>query len=58
MNKKDITDYLARGILIGGSLGVVAGLLFTTLERGLFLGMLCGAFAGATLYTRSLKKKK
>lgn len=49
---KTIFDFMVRGILLGGSLGVIAGWLFIDMARGLFLGMLCGALAGLTLYHR------
>lgn len=47
-----VADYLTRGILIGGSFGVIGGWLFTDFRRGLFLGMLCGALAGLTYAAR------
>ncbi|WP_202593880.1 hypothetical protein [Desulfohalovibrio reitneri] len=49
---KTILDFVARGILIGGALGVLAGMFVLTIQRGLFLGMLVGALAGLTLYNR------
>lgn len=52
----NVTDYLARGILIGGSLGVIGGWLFFDFRRGLFLGMLCGALAGLTYAARRNKR--
>ncbi|EPR43646.1 hypothetical protein dsx2_2263 [Desulfovibrio sp. X2] len=48
----NVTDFLARGILIGGALGVVGGWLIADMRRGLFLGMLCGALAGLTIAAR------
>ncbi len=52
---KTLLDYTVRGILMGGSVGVLAGLLFVDMSRGLFLGMLCGALAGITLHSRQAK---
>ncbi len=43
-------NYLVRGILIGGSLGVFAGLFgLVDMGRGAALGMIGGFFAGLTL---------
>lgn len=52
---KTLLDYTVRGILMGGSVGVFAGLLFIDMSRGLFLGMLCGALAGITLHNKQAK---
>lgn len=49
---------IARGILVGGSLGVIAALLdiLPGLFRGLGIGMIAGFFAGVTmLFLRSKK---
>ncbi len=58
MSKRElnVTDYLARGILIGGSFGIIGGWLFLDFRRGLFLGMLCGALAGLTYAARRSKR--
>ncbi|MDR3641278.1 MAG: hypothetical protein P4L39_08140 [Humidesulfovibrio sp.] len=47
-------NYLARGIVIGGSLGIIAGWLIPGAEMGrmLGLGLLCGCLAGVTLKNR------
>lgn len=44
-------NYLARGIIIGGSLAVIAGWLIPGAEMGrmLGLGLLCGCLAGVTM---------
>ncbi|MBI5518821.1 MAG: hypothetical protein HY916_02035 [Desulfovibrio sp.] len=44
-------NYLARGIIIGGSLGVFAGWIIPGVEMGrmLGLGLLCGCLAGVTM---------
>ncbi len=54
-----MVSYIVRGILIGGSLGVFAGLagLFP-ISRGLALGMVAGFFAGITLEKRREKRLK
>ena len=46
---------LARGIIIGGSLGVIAGWLIPGAEMGrmLGLGLLCGCLAGVTMKNRA-----
>ena len=49
-NNLDLSDYLVRGILIGGALGVFAGLAkLVPMSRGLALGMVAGFFAGFTM---------
>jgi hypothetical protein len=52
-------NYLARGIVIGGSLGVIAGWLIPGAEMGrmLGLGLLCGCLAGVTLKNAHDKKE-
>ncbi len=43
-------NYLVRGIVIGGSLGVLAGVFgLVDMARGAALGMVAGFFAGLTL---------
>lgn len=44
-------NYLARGIIIGGSLAVIAGWLIPGVDMGrmLGLGLLCGCLAGVTM---------
>lgn len=51
-------NYIARGILIGGSLGVIAGLLGVfTAGRGMVLGMIAGFLAGWTMERKRAKKR-
>jgi hypothetical protein len=52
-------NYLARGIIIGGSLGVIAGWLIPGAEMGrmLGLGLLCGCLAGVTMKNHHDKKE-
>lgn len=57
MADKNVTDALVRGILLGGSVGIVGGLVLSMdLSRALFLGMLCGVLGAVTSYARSRKK--
>jgi hypothetical protein len=52
-------NHLARGILIGGSLGVFAGWAIPGAEMGrmVFLGLLCGCLAGVTMKNRADRKR-
>ncbi|MBI9110399.1 hypothetical protein [Maridesulfovibrio ferrireducens] len=42
-------ECMARGILVGGSLGAIAGWFFMDIQRALMLGMLIGCLAGVTM---------
>ncbi|MGE4299191.1 MAG: hypothetical protein AB7E47_14330 [Desulfovibrionaceae bacterium] len=46
---KDPPNYLVRGILLGASLGVFAGLFGLDMGRSVAWGMVGGFFAGLTL---------
>lgn len=52
-------DYVVRGIMIGGAVGVFGALL--GFSRSLFwgagIGMIAGCFAGITMYKRMQKRK-
>ena len=52
-------NYIIRGILIGGSLGVIGALLgySDSLPRAFGVGMIGGVLAGITLGLRQRKKK-
>ena len=52
-------NYIVRGIMIGGSMGVIGALLgySDSLPRAFGVGMLAGALAGLTLGLRQRKKK-
>lgn len=51
-------NYTMRGLLIGGSLGVFAGLFgLFTIGRGLVLGSVAGALAGWTMERKRAGKK-
>lgn len=59
MAKKELEglDYITRGILIGGSIGVFAALLdiLPSLFWGCGLGMIAGFLAGVTMAQRRKK---
>jgi len=52
-------NYLARGVIIGGSLAVIAGWLIPGVDmtRMLGLGLLCGCLAGVTMKNVNDKKE-
>ena len=52
-------NHLARGIIIGGSLGVIAGWLIpgADMARMVGLGLLCGCLAGVTMKNRADRKE-
>jgi len=41
-------DALVKGILVGGSVGVLGGIFFMDMRRGFVLGLIGGFFAAAT----------
>ena len=45
-----------RGLLVGGAVGVLGGLFFTDMRRGLVLGLIGGFFA--VLTRRSIEKRR
>ncbi len=45
MNKKDA---IVRGIILGGSIGLIAGWAGMNPPRALALGLVCGLLAGVT----------
>lgn len=48
--KGDITEHLIKGILIGGSIGLLAHLIVgLDIRRAISLGILCGLMAGVTM---------
>jgi len=53
-------NYLARGIIIGGSVAVIAGWFIPGVEMGrmLGLGLLCGCLAGVTMKNMHDRKAK
>jgi len=52
-------NYLARGIIIGGSVAVIIGWLLPEANMGrmLGLGLLCGCLAGVTMKTIHERKQ-
>lgn len=61
MAKKDLdsADYITRGILIGGSVGIFAALLgiLPSLFWACGMGMIAGFLAGVTMAARRKKGK-
>jgi len=53
-------NYLARGIIIGGSVAVIAGWLIPGVDMGrmLGLGLLCGCLAGVTMKSIHERREK
>jgi len=53
-------NYLARGVIIGGSLAVIIGWIIPGAEMGrmLGLGLLCGCLAGVTMKNINDRKKE
>lgn len=47
-----MSNHIVRGIIIGGSVGLLLGLLGMHLGRAIALGMIGGFFAGITLERR------
>lgn len=45
-----------RGLLVGGAVGVLGGLFFMDMRRGLVLGLIGGFFA--VLTRRSIEKRR
>jgi len=48
-NFERLLECMARGILVGGSVGAIAGWFFMDIQRALLLGMLVGCVAGLTM---------
>ncbi len=53
---EQMLESVARGILVGGSIGAIAGWFFMDFQRALFLGMLVGCIAGITM--KNVKDKR
>ena len=53
-------NYIVRGILIGGSMGVIGALagFSDSLPRAFLVGMIAGILAGITLAVRARKKNR
>jgi len=50
-------EYLARGIILGGSLGAIAGWFFMDFGRAIGLGLLAGCLAGVTMKNMNDRKR-
>ena len=55
-NFERLLECMARGILVGGSVGAIAGWFFMDIQRALLLGMLVGCVAGLTM--KNVRDKK
>ncbi|EKO38848.1 MAG: hypothetical protein B193_2438 [Solidesulfovibrio magneticus str. Maddingley MBC34] len=54
--RKQFWSEVKRGLLIGGAVGVLGGLFFMDMRRGLALGLIGGFFA--VLTRRSIEKRR
>ncbi|PIE69436.1 MAG: hypothetical protein CSA21_02045 [Deltaproteobacteria bacterium] len=54
----ELGQAVMRGLLLGGSIGLIAGWFGMQPLRALFTGFLCGILAGMTKYRLANKKKK
>ncbi len=54
--RQEFMEALKRGLLIGGAIGVIGGLFFMDIRRGLVLGLVAGFFA--VLTRRAIDKRK
>ncbi len=54
--RQDFWDALKRGLLIGGAVGVIGGIFFMDIRRGLILGLVAGFFAALT--RRAIDKRR
>jgi hypothetical protein len=54
--RRNFTEDVKRGLLIGGAVGVLGGLFFMDMTRGLVLGLIGGFFAVIT--RRAIDKKR
>lgn len=55
--KSILSDCAVRGLILGGSIGLVAGLFGMDRMRAMILGLLCGFFAGLTRFLVEKYKK-
>ena len=54
--RRDFTEDVKRGLLIGGAVGILGGLFFMDMGRGLVLGLIGGFFAVITRRTIDRKR--
>uniref|UniRef100_I2Q7E3 Uncharacterized protein n=1 Tax=Desulfovibrio sp. U5L TaxID=596152 RepID=I2Q7E3_9BACT len=55
-DRQEFKEALKRGLLIGAGVGVLGGLFFMDIRRGLVLGLVGGFFA--VLTRRAIDKRK
>lgn len=54
--RQQLWESIKRGLLIGGAVGVIGGLFFMDIRRGLILGLVGGFFAALT--RRAIDKRR
>jgi ABC-type dipeptide/oligopeptide/nickel transport system permease subunit len=54
----DLGQAVMRGLILGGSIGLIAGWFGIHPLRALMTGFVCGILAGLTKYKLDQKKKK
>lgn len=54
--RQQFLEALKRGLLIGGAVGVIGGLFFMDIRRGMILGLVGGFFA--VLTRRAIDKRR
>jgi len=54
----DTNSAILRGVILGGSIGLIAGWTGMHAGRALALGILCGLLAGLTKFFMDKKKNK
>lgn len=57
-NLENTLEAMAKGILIGGSLGAIAGWFFMDTARALMLGALTGCLAGLSFKSFRERRRK
>jgi hypothetical protein len=57
-NRQAFKEALKRGLLIGGAVGVLGGLFFMDIRRGLVLGLVGGFFAVLTRWFVDKRKNR
>ncbi len=54
--KPSLGEAVMKGLLIGGSLGMIAGWFLPEPTKPLILGFLCGILAGVTFWMRERRR--
>lgn len=57
-DKPTLTDSVVRGIIVGGSIGAIAGWFFMDIGRAIGLGLIMGFLAGLTHARLTSKRKR